>query len=73
MKNGCNHPDPTNPPYCPDNPYIITFHYTLHGVHHAFPMDKERLVFPIPLGIPMYCLMYYLFQAIIPAILLDAC
>jgi 4-hydroxysphinganine ceramide fatty acyl 2-hydroxylase len=24
----------------PDNPYVIMLHFLLHGIHHAFPMDR---------------------------------
>lgn len=26
-------------------------HFLIHGIHHAFPMDRYRLVFPIPFAI----------------------
>ena len=45
--------------YIPDNRYLRTLHYTFHGVHHAFPMDKDRLVFPIALGVPLYFVVYW--------------
>ena len=28
------------------NNYIITAHFIIHGIHHAFPQDALRLVFP---------------------------
>jgi sterol desaturase/sphingolipid hydroxylase (fatty acid hydroxylase superfamily) len=38
-------------------------HFLLHGVHHDYPTDKDRLVMPlgfsIPLGIIIYGLFYY--------------
>jgi sterol desaturase/sphingolipid hydroxylase (fatty acid hydroxylase superfamily) len=38
-------------------------HFLLHGVHHGFPNDKDRLVMPlgasIPLGIFFYSLYYF--------------
>jgi sterol desaturase/sphingolipid hydroxylase (fatty acid hydroxylase superfamily) len=30
-----------------DKAIFRTIHFIFHGVHHAFPMDKHRLVFPI--------------------------
>lgn len=38
-------------PYLPDNSYWITFHFLSHGIHHAYPMDSLRLVFPIALSV----------------------
>jgi sterol desaturase/sphingolipid hydroxylase (fatty acid hydroxylase superfamily) len=39
------------------------FHFLLHGVHHDYPSDKDRLVMPlgasIPLGIFFYALYYF--------------
>ena len=39
-------------------------HFLIHGVHHEFPRDKDRLVMPlgasIPLGIIFYALFYVL-------------
>src|SRR5215472_3117629 len=38
-------------------------HFLLHGVHHDYPTDKDRLVMPlgvsIPLGIVIYALVYF--------------
>jgi len=31
----------------PDNGNYLLAHFLLHGIHHAFPMDRYRLVFPI--------------------------
>lgn len=31
---------------CPDRPLGIFLHFLLHGCHHKYPMDTERLVFP---------------------------
>ena len=28
------------------SPAFIVFHFTMHGAHHKYPMDKDRLVFP---------------------------
>jgi len=32
--------------YAPKNRLVLTFHFMIHGIHHAFPMDRYRLVFP---------------------------
>jgi sterol desaturase/sphingolipid hydroxylase (fatty acid hydroxylase superfamily) len=40
-------------------------HFVLHGVHHDFPNDKDRLVMPlgasIPLGVVIYGIFYLVF------------
>jgi 4-hydroxysphinganine ceramide fatty acyl 2-hydroxylase len=38
----------------PDNRIIISLHYLLHGIHHAYPMDSLRLVFPPALGLILF-------------------
>lgn len=55
----------------PDNKYWITLHFIFHGVHHAFPMDKDRLVFPIVLGVPMYYIIYWVFTLFYPIRLIN--
>lgn len=40
-------------------------HFLLHGVHHDYPNDKDRLVMPlgasIPLAVVFYAIVYYAF------------
>jgi len=48
--------------WLPDNTKIIAGHFLIHGIHHAFPMDAYRLVFPV---LPGYII---LFGFIIPPI-----
>lgn len=36
-------------------------HFLLHGVHHDFPNDKDRLVMPLPSSIPLAIFFYTLF------------
>lgn len=55
--------------WIPDNRYLYTIHYVIHGVHHAFPMEKDRLVFPPVLGIPVYFLLYFVYGSFIPLFL----
>jgi sterol desaturase/sphingolipid hydroxylase (fatty acid hydroxylase superfamily) len=38
-------------------------HFLLHGVHHEFPSDKDRLVMPLPTSIPLALIFYALFAA----------
>lgn len=37
----------------PNTSYAFLLHYLLHGIHHAFPMDRYRLVFPPVAAIPI--------------------
>lgn len=32
--------------YVPKTRALYTFHFMVHGIHHAFPSDRYRLVFP---------------------------
>ncbi|HUZ16975.1 MAG TPA: sterol desaturase family protein [Spirochaetia bacterium] len=45
------------------------FFFTVHGVHHAQPLCKTRLVMPpamsIPLAVVFYCFFYLLFDVIL--------
>ncbi len=36
-------------------------HFILHGVHHDFPSDKDRLVMPLSISIPTAVVFYSLF------------
>jgi len=38
----------------PDNNIALMAHFLFHGIHHAFPMDKNRLVFPPVAAYPLY-------------------
>lgn len=40
------------------------FAYTVHGVHHDYPKDKDRLAMPIPLSITLSTGFYFLFKLI---------
>jgi sterol desaturase/sphingolipid hydroxylase (fatty acid hydroxylase superfamily) len=42
-------------------PHKERLSFLFHGVHHATPQDKTRLVMPIPVSIPMAALFYLLF------------
>ena len=41
------------------------FQYTLHGVHHEFPKDKERLAMPPVMSITISTILLFLFEFII--------
>ena len=43
--------------------------FLFHGVHHAQPQDKTRLVMPFPVSIPMALLFYGLFYLIVGVLL----
>lgn len=38
------------------------FAYTVHGVHHDYPKDKDRLAMPIPLSITLATGFFFLFK-----------
>ena len=37
-------------------------HFLLHGVHHDFPNDKDRLVMPLPTSLPLAVIFFTLFS-----------
>lgn len=41
-----------------DTPRGRRIHFLLHGVHHDFPNDKDRLVMPLPTSVPLAVLFY---------------
>jgi 4-hydroxysphinganine ceramide fatty acyl 2-hydroxylase len=40
--------------WLPNNSKVIAVHFLFHGQHHAFPMDKYRLVFPPTMSLAMW-------------------
>jgi len=46
-----------------DTPWGRRFHFLVHGVHHDYPDDKDRLVMPLGASIPMGALFFLLFWA----------
>jgi sterol desaturase/sphingolipid hydroxylase (fatty acid hydroxylase superfamily) len=46
-------------------------HFVLHGVHHDFPQDADRLVMPLGASIPMGLGFYLLMRAVIGPALAD--
>jgi len=50
----------------------ITFHFLLHGNHHKFPMDTQRLVFPpvpaVPIVLAVFLALYLVSGAVAPAL-----
>jgi sterol desaturase/sphingolipid hydroxylase (fatty acid hydroxylase superfamily) len=46
-------------------------HFIIHGVHHDFPQDGDRLVMPLGASIPIGVLFYVLLRASLGPILVD--
>jgi 4-hydroxysphinganine ceramide fatty acyl 2-hydroxylase len=47
--------------HLPSANWIFATHFLIHGIHHAFPQDQFRLVFPLAFGIvvaSLVCLLY---------------
>lgn len=44
----------------PLNGPVYAFHFMIHGIHHAFPQDRFRLVFPPILGHVIFYFVFYL-------------
>ena len=42
----------------------IEFQYSIHGVHHEFPRDKDRLVMPPVVSVVIAAAFYFLFRLI---------
>lgn len=46
-------------------------HFLLHGVHHEFPNDKDRLVMPLLTSVPLAVIFYTLFTVVVGTRLAD--
>jgi sterol desaturase/sphingolipid hydroxylase (fatty acid hydroxylase superfamily) len=44
-----------------DAPRARRIHFIIHGVHHDFPNDKDRLVMPLAISVPLSVIFYSLF------------
>jgi sterol desaturase/sphingolipid hydroxylase (fatty acid hydroxylase superfamily) len=53
----------------PSSPEMERIFFLFHGVHHAQPQDKTRLVMPLPVSIPMAVLFYGLYTLIFAVLL----
>jgi len=51
----------------PNNKMIHDFHWIIHGVHHDHPKDKNRLMMPPVVSIPLASLFLLLFKSTCPA------
>lgn len=47
-----------------DHPSVQRFHYTVHGVHHEYPLDTERLIMPPVPSLILVAFFYSIFYAI---------
>jgi len=48
----------------PKTPKQEKFAYTVHGVHHDYPKDKDRLAMPIPMSLLLSTGFFFLYKAI---------
>jgi sterol desaturase/sphingolipid hydroxylase (fatty acid hydroxylase superfamily) len=55
--------------YVGPRPWQRRMHFVLHGVHHDFPQDADRLVMPLGASIPLGAAFYFLFQLVLGAAL----
>jgi dihydroceramide fatty acyl 2-hydroxylase len=55
--------------YYPRTPFEERIFFLFHGVHHAQPQVKTRLVMPFPVSIPMALLFYGLFYLALAVVL----
>lgn len=46
-----------------DSPLGRRIHFLLHGVHHDYPRDGDRLVMPLGASVPIGGVFYFLFRA----------
>ena len=51
--------------YAPRTPLGKRISFLMHGVHHAQPRVKTRLVMPLMVSIPLACLFYLLFSVVV--------
>ncbi len=47
-----------------ENPYIQRFHFIMHGSHHLYPRDGERLLMPPVPGLILAGLLFAVFYAV---------
>lgn len=57
----------------PRRPWAIWAHFLLHGCHHKFPLDTERLVFPPLPAAVIAAGIYRAVAALLPLAARDAC
>jgi sterol desaturase/sphingolipid hydroxylase (fatty acid hydroxylase superfamily) len=47
-----------------DTPFGRRVHFLIHGVHHDYPNDKDRLVMPLLMSAPLAVIFYALFWVV---------
>lgn len=52
--------------YVPTSRWGITFHFLMHGIHHKYPSDPLRLVFPVLPSIAMTAFLVSFFKMFLP-------
>lgn len=57
--------------YVGPRPWQRRMHFVLHGVHHDFPQDGDRLVMPLGASIPLGAGFYLIFRALLGPVLVD--
>ncbi len=53
----------------PRNAWQERLSFLMHGVHHAQPMEKSRLVMPPPVSIPLAVVFYFIFRLLVGGLL----
>ncbi|XP_053962340.1 fatty acid 2-hydroxylase isoform X2 [Anastrepha ludens] len=48
------------------NPWLCTFHFMIHGLHHKVPFDSKRLVFPPLPGVVIATILYTPISFLLP-------
>ncbi|HLF32266.1 MAG TPA: sterol desaturase family protein, partial [Xanthomonadales bacterium] len=51
--------------FYPEGAFQTRLQFTMHGVHHQYPNDKDRLVMPVTVSIPLSILLLLLFRWIL--------
>jgi sterol desaturase/sphingolipid hydroxylase (fatty acid hydroxylase superfamily) len=57
--------------YVGPRPWQRRMYFVLHGVHHDFPQDSDRLVMPLGASVPLGFFFYLAFWAAFGAVLVD--
>ena len=57
--------------YVGPRPWQRRMYFVLHGVHHDFPQDTQRLVMPLGASIPMGAGFYFLFRLVLGPVMVD--
>ncbi len=57
--------------YMPDNALFRATHYIFHGIHHAFPMDPDRLVFPVVMAFALWHVFHFIWVTTMPEVMIN--